>query len=380
MLKAYKYRLLPTAEQAATLDRWMGICRFVYNLALETKIRAWESIQHSLSAYDLMKQLTELKRLQGYEWIRDCSSQSLESELANLDKAYKGFFKGRGFPKFRKKSGRQTIAFRRDTRIENGKICVTKIGFIDFIQHRPLGEGEIRTCVISKTRTGDYYISVLIQDGRELPEKKAIEPDTSIGIDLGLKTFAVLSDGQTFDNPRFLTKSLQRLAIEQQALSRRYKRGTPYDQQSNRYKKQKLIVAKLHERISNQRKDFLQKVSTAITKQYDTICMEDLNIKGMIQNRKLSRAISDASWSEFVRMIEYKAEWYGKNVRQSHVFYPSSKTCSSCESVKSELSLSERSWTCESCGAVHDRDINAAINIKNYSLNAQKTLRLAPDG
>jgi putative transposase len=211
----------------------------------------------------------------------------------------------------------------------------------------------------------------LVENGKELPKPKKIKEKTTVGIDVGLKTFATLSDGQKFENPKYLHQQLQRLKKEQRTLARRYKRGVKISDQSKGYHKQRLVVAKLHEKISNQRADFLQKTSTAIIKQYDTICLEDLNIAGMIKNKNLAKAISDVSWSEFNRMLEYKAEWYGKNIRYIGRFDPSSKICSVCGTINKELKLSDREWNCEKCSTPHDRDENAAKNIKIFGLRTK---------
>lgn len=369
MIKAFKYRLLPTPEQEATLVRWMSMCRFVYNLGLETKKRAWEQ-RVNLGSYELMRQLTDLKNSE-CQWLKDCSAQTLESAIANLDEAYKRFYKGNGFPKFKKRSGRQSITFRRDSRIAGGKIFLTKIGGIDFIQHRRIGIGQIRACTVSKTPSGAFFISIAVKDENVIPEKRPVIPETTTGIDLGIKTFATLSDGQTFDNPKYLHRQLKRLRVEQRTMRRRLKIGVKIQDQSKGYHKQKLVVAKLHEKIANQRNDFLHKVSTAIIKQYDTVCLEDLNIAGMMKNGSLAKAISDVSWYEFTRLLEYKAEWYGKNIVRIGRFQPSSKTCSCCGHVLAELDLSVREWACVECGSRHDRDLNAANNIKNFGLKTQ---------
>lgn len=370
MLKAYKYCLLPTDEQKQILASWFGSCRFIYNLGLESKIAAWTSLQKNVSCFDLMRQLTELKNTE-CTWLSECPRQSLESAITNLDNAYTKFFKGGGFPKFKKRSGRQSMQFRQDSKIKGGKIFLTKIGGIDFIQHRPLGEGDIRTVTVSKTPSGKYFVSILVKNYKELPDKKTISTETSVGIDVGLKTFATLSDGETFENPKYLNHQLKRLRVEQRKLDRKHKKGIKIADQSNGYHNQKIVVAKLHEKITNQRKDFLQKVTTSIIKKYDTICIENLNVKGMMQNRKLSKAISDVSWFEFNRMLEYKAEWNGKNLIYIGRFEPSSKICSNCGNIFKELKLSDREWDCEKCGTHHDRDANAAINIKNFGLRGK---------
>lgn len=372
MIKSYKYRLLPTAEQEATLNKWFGMVRFIYNLGLEVKVASWVSAQKNITCFDLMKQTTELKR--EYKWLAECPGQSLESALTNLDNAYTKFFKGGGFPKFKKRSNRQSMTFRRSTKILDGKVVLTKIGAIDFVQHRPLGSGEIRTAVVSKTPTWQYFISILVEDGKEFPAKKKILDRSTVGIDVGLKTFATLSNGHKFDNPKHLYHQLNRLRIEQRKLSRRFKRGKSAEEQSVGWQKQRLIVARLHEKIKNRRQDFLHKTSTGIIKNHDTICIEDLNVQGMMRNRNLSKAISDVGWSEFIRMLSYKAEWYGKNIVKIGRFEPSSKICSSCGSIFKELKLSDREWTCKKCGTHHDRDLNAAKNIKNFGSKARPSI------
>lgn len=370
MLKAYKYCLLPTDEQKETLAQWFGQVRFIYNLGLETKIAGWVSQKKHVSCFDLMRQLTELKKTE-CPWLAECPRQSLESSLTHLDNAYTRFFKGGGFPTFKKRSSSQSITFRRESKIIGDKIQLSKIGLIDFVQHRPVGKGDIRTVVVSKTATSKYFVSILVENHKELPAKKIVKEKSTVGIDVGLKTFATLSDGQTFENPKYLHEQLRRLRIEQRTLARRYKKGINTADQSKGWHKQKLVVAKLHEKIKNQRQDFLHKTSTSIIKKYDTVCLEDLNIAGMIKNRNLSKAISDVSWSEFMTMLTYKAEWYGKNIVKIGRFDPSSKICSDCGNVFKGLTLSMREWVCEKCGSVHDRDLNAAINIKKFGSKAR---------
>lgn len=370
MLKAYKYRLLPTEDQKATFAQWFGSCRFVYNLGLEAKIAAWTSLKKSVTCFDLMKQLTELKRTE-CTWLKDCPGQSLESSLTNLDNAYTAFFKGGGFPKFKKRSTAQSMQFRRDAKVKDGKIKLTKTDWIDFVEHRPLGIGEIRTVTVSKTAAGGYFVSILIEDKKQLPEKKPLNSETTVGIDMGLKTFSTLSDGTQFANPRLLQASLKRLRIEQRKLSRRYKKGVKAVDQSKSWHKQKIVVAKIHEKIKNQREDFLHKVSTEIINRYDTVCLEDLSIAGLMKNGNLSKAIADVSWYQFGQFLKYKAEWYGKNIKVIGRFDPSSKICSICGTINKELSLSDRVWVCKNCSTRHDRDKNAAQNIKNFGLKTR---------
>lgn len=370
MLKAYKYRLLPTDEQKLKLSNWMGACRFVFNLALETKVAAWKAGKR-LSAFDLMKQLTELKKTE-CKWLSEFNAQSLESAITNLDKAYNKFFGGGGFPNFKHRGGRESIQFRMGSKINDTNVYLPKFGLIEFIKHRPIPEGEIRTVTVSKTPAGNYFVSILVKTNEEIPDKKDIIENTAVGIDVGLKTFASLSNGETFDNPKYLQQQLKRLKKEQRTLARRYRRGVKISEQSKGYHTQRLVVAKLHEHIANQRKDFLHKVSAEVIKNNDTICLEDLNISGMIKNGNLAKSITDVGWNEFARLLEYKAEWNGKNVVYIGRFEPSSKMCSFCGTINAELKLSDRIWTCETCGEEHDRDHNAAVNIKQIALQITK--------
>ena len=367
MLKAYKYCLLPNEVQKEQLNRFFGSIRFVYNLGLETKISAYVGNKKNLTCIDLANQVKELKNNEA-PWLAESPSQSLQMALRNLDNAYTNFFRGKGFPKFKKKSNTQSIQFPQGVSFAGDKIYLPKLKHVDFVKHRELGAGKIKTVTVSKKPSGKYFVSILIDNGDTLPEKKPIKYPTAVGIDVGLKTFAVLSDGQQFENQKYLHHQLKRLRVEQRTLSRRYKKGVKTIEQSNGYKRQRIIVAKLHEKITNQRQDFLHKTSTAIIKQYDTICLEYLNVRGMIQNRCLSQAISDVSWSTFIGMLEYKASWYGKNIVTIGRFEPSSKICSNCGSIYKELKLSERTWICAKCGTTHDRDQNAAVNIKNFGM------------
>lgn len=370
MFKSYKYCLLPTDEQKNKLNAWMGSCRWLYNLALETKIASWASAQKNVSCFDLMKQLTELRK--EVDWLEACPQQSLESVLTNLDAAYTAFFKKKSsFPKFKTRSNTQSIIFRRDSVIKDGKIKLTKIGWIDLVVHRPYGNGEIRTVTVTKVPSGKYFVSVLVKDNAELPSKQPIKESNTVGVDVGIKSLITLSDGTKFDNPKHLQKYLNRLRIEKRTLSRRYKRGIKTSEQSKGWHKQRIVVAKLYEKITNKRLDFLHRASHQIIQNFDTICIENLNISGMLKNDKLAKSISDASWGEFIRQLKYKAEWNGKNILEIGKFDPSSKLCSNCGTINKELSLSDRNWICETCGTNHDRDINAAINIKNFGLRTK---------
>ncbi|AYD48123.1 RNA-guided endonuclease TnpB family protein [Arachidicoccus soli] len=366
MLKAYKYCLLPTEEQKQQLAMFFGSCRFVFNLGLETKMQAWTTARKHLTCIDLANQMKELKDTEA-TWLQECPSQTLQMSLRNLDNAYTQFFKGGGFPKFKSKHRKQSIQFPQGvkTDFENSIIFLPKLKNVTCIFHRQF-KGEIKTVTVSRTSTGKYFVSILVENQKQLPKKKPVMQKTTVGIDMGVKTFATLSDGTTFDNPKHLRNNLRRLRVEQRKLSRRFKRGAK--EQSKNFLKQKLVVAKLHEHIKNQREDYLHKASTHIIRSYNSICLEDLNIKGMMQNEKIALAIGEVGWHKFKTMLEYKAEWYGKNILYIGRFQPSSKLCSHCGHIFKELSLKDRSWTCQSCGTHHERDENAALNIKTFGL------------
>lgn len=366
MLKAFKYELAPTPEQANHLNRIMGSCRFVYNLALDTKIQAYTK-GVSVNCFELMKQLTDLKS--EYEWLYESPTHALQHAISNLDNAFTNFFKGRvKFPRFKSRKHKQSFHVPAGAKVDwkKGLVFLPKLKWVKLIVSRGFN-GNIRNATVSKTPTGKYFVSILVETRQAVPAKLPMVRDTSVGVDVGLKHFATLSDGTKVDNPKFLFHSLKRLRIEQRTMKRRFRRGVK--EQSNGYQKQKLVVARLHERVANQRKDFLHKVSTAIVKQFDTVVLEDLNIKGMIQNHHFSRAITDVGWSMFEGFVRYKCEWYGKNFEQIGRFEPSSKICSSCGHHKGELSLSEREWMCIKCETKHDRDLNAAVNIRNFGLS-----------
>src|SRR5271170_82690 len=378
MLKAFKYALLPTDQQKHQLARFFGSCRFVYNLGLETNWQAWTLVHQHLTWVDLAKEMKELKD-SGATWLQDCPSQTLQMSLRNLDNAYSRFFRGEGPPKFKSKYKRQSIQFPQGvkTDFENSSIFLPKLKNVSCIFHRGF-KGKIKTVTVSKTPTGKYFVSILTENQSELPKKRPVREKTAVGIDMGVKTMATLSDGTTFLNPKFLRKSLRRLRVEQRRMSRRFKKGAK--KQSKGYLKQKRVVAMVHQRIKNQRNDYLHQTSTEIIRSFDTVCLEDLNIKGMMQNEKLALAIGEVGWGKFKSMLEYKAGWYGNNIIYIGRFEPSSKMCSHCGAINKELKLKDRSWSCKSCGTDHDRDLNAAINIKNIGFrNRPSTVNVSQD-
>ncbi len=360
----YRFRLYPNKEQEHFLNIQFGHCRFVYNhfLALSKKEYEKKGIKWKYSRYQSM--LPALKR--EYPFLKQANSQSLQVSLQNLDTAYKNFFKGEtGFPKFKKKKSKQTVQIPQHFAIEKvskkrGLLKIPKLKTpIPIKMHRDI-EGDIRSISITKTPDGRYYLNVLT--------KKKIQPlkptNKTAGIDVGIKEFAIIYDGENthhIENPKYLQKSEKRLIKLQRQLSRKQKG-------SKNWEKARQKVAKQHQKIVNQRKDFLHKVSSAIIKQYDAIVVESLNIKGMIQNQKLSKQIADVSWYEFMRMLEYKAKWYGRHIIKADRFYASSKTCSVCGYKNDQLTLSVRKWQCPECGILHDRDENASKNLYQIGL------------
>jgi len=354
-VKGFKYRLYPTNSQKELIAKHIGSSRFVYNLALETKNSAYLGSKHNFSPFDLIKQLPELKKECG--WLKEVNSQSLQQSIQNMDIAFKKFFKGGGFPKFKSKhKGRQSFAVPQNVLLENNFLIIPKFKEgIEIVLHRPIN-GTIKSATISVTPTGKYFASILVDTNEIIPQKVAINENTTIGIDLGIKSFLVTSNGLEIENPKYLRKAQDKLKYVQRKYSK------------NKGKRTKKKLAKLHENVVNKRKDFLHKLSSKLISENQTIALETLAVKNMVKNHNLAQSINDVSWSTFVTMLEYKADWYGKNILRIGRFAPSSKTCSCCGHINKELTLKDREWTCKGCNSVLDRDVNAAINIKNFAL------------
>ena len=379
MLKAYEYRIYPSISQKMELAKAFGSCRFVYNKALAHKKNTYESSQTSISYNTLAT--TFLKTLkQEFPWLREAPSQGLQQSLRHLDSAYKNFFrKTGGFPNFKSKFARQSISYPQFVTVDFNKstLSIPKLGKFLAIFHRTFDTNisAIKTCTLTKSKTGKYFISILVDDHLPTPEK-ILFTGKDIALDLGIKHFYTPSHGDKIENPKFYDQALPRLKRLQRILSLK-KKG------SNNYRKLKLVIARIHEKIVNQRDNFLHQLSSKVINDNQVIFLEDLGIKDMMQeaNTSLARNIGDVSWSKFVSFLKYKAEWRGKRIIQIGRYEPSSKKCSVCGKINEELKLSDREWQC-SCGALHDRDVNAAKNILTFGRERAefKSLEIASIG
>lgn len=361
MLKAYKYRLFPTKEQEEKLNQQFGCVRYIYNWGLDTKIKEYETTKKTLSCFALMKQLTEMK--EKHEWLKESDSQVLQASLRNLDNAFTAFFRKQNrFPKFKSKHNKQSCIYPQRVRInfDEQEVYLPKIGVVKIPKDRQF-EGKIKSVSVSKTYTNKYFASMLVDDGLAFPVKKLITEKGTIGVDMGLKHFATISNGEKVDNPKFLVSSQKRLAVKQKQLSRKKRGGV-------KRQKAKFLVARVHEGITNQRSDFLHKLSRRLISENQAVAIEDLNINGMLKNHCLAKGISDVSWGLFFQYLNYKADWYGKTILKIGRFEPSSKICNNCGWVNKSLSLADRQWECQNCKTILDRDINASINIKKFAL------------
>ncbi|MBD0301080.1 MAG: IS200/IS605 family element transposase accessory protein TnpB [Tolypothrix sp. T3-bin4] len=358
MYKAYKFRIYPTNEQQIALAKAFGCCRWFWNYSLNLCQETYLTTGKGLSRGAIQGLLPSLKK--EYSWLTDAYSQCLQYVALNLSTAYKNFFEKRtGFPRFKSKHGKQSISYPSNVKLDGDYLKLPgKVGLIYCKQDRKF-DGQIKTVTVSLNPEGKYYASVLVDDGRAIPQFST--EGKAIGIDLGLTHFCITSNGSKFDNPRHTTKYARNLKKKQQSLARKQKSS------KNRYKA-KSKVSKVHSKIRRVREDFLHKLSRKIVNENQVIAVENLNVKGMVRNHNLAKAISDCGWGQFCTRLKYKSEWSGKTYIEVDRFFASSKTCSVCLNRVDSLSLDIRDWTCSQCNTHHDRDVNAAINIRNEAL------------
>ena len=365
MLRVVKIRIYPTEQQKVSLAKAFGTTRWVWNHFLALTNQTYKETGKGIAKYDMIKQLPKLKKQEETEWLKQTYSQSLQSVCLNLSRAFVNFFEKRArYPRFKSRHGKQSLIYPQNVKLAENKIYFPKLDWINAIIHRPI-EGVIRTVTITKNSAEQYYASVMFEDGTEKPLPNSALKDTAkgkaIGIDLGLTHFAITSDSQKFANPRWFKKHEKNLKIKQQQLSRKQKG-------SNNRNKSRLKVAKVHNKVTRCREDFHHKLSRRIVNENQVLVLENLAIKNMLKNHNLAKAISQVGWGQFCTMLKYKAEQEGKVYLEVDRFFPSSKICHVCLNQVDSLPLDVRTWTCSSCGTTHDRDINAAISLRDEGL------------
>jgi len=367
MKKTYKYRLLGNRMAFGNADRWLELCRRLYNAGLEQRITIYKQKRGRISCYEQIKQLPELKV--GFPEYCEVGSQVLQDVLERLDKAYKAFFRrvkngdGKaGFPRFKGRDRYDSFTLKQaGWKLEDKYLTIRNVGRFKIRLSRPI-EGTIKTVTIRRSATGKWYVCFSCDN---VPERRLPKSDKAVGIDVGIKSFLVDSEGGRVDNPGYFRKSERLLRRRQRTLCRRIKG-------SQGRHKARILVAKAHEGVKNQRSDFLHKVANGYVRDYGVLVFEDLNISGMARNHHLAKSITDSSWGIFIGLVEYKAAEAGRKLIRIPRFEPSSKTCSECGAIKQDLTLNDRQWVCKSCGVLHDRDYNAAKNIRRVGQTLQE--------
>ena len=357
MFKAFKYRIYPTTEQRDLLVKSFGCCRWFYNYSLNLTTETYKKTGKGLSRNEIIKLLPQLKK--EHEWLTEPPSQVLQQVADNLSSAFLNFFEKRAkYPNFKKKHQRQSIRFPQKMKLSGDYLTLPKLGKV-YCKVSRIPEGEFKSVTVSMTQGGEFYASCLFDEGKDKPELS--KEGKAVGIDLGITHFAITSDGTKQGNPKHYRKHEKKLAKYQKRLAKKQKG-------SNNRNKARKRVAKVHQKITRCREDFLHKLSRKLVDENQVIVVEYLAVKNLVRNHKLAKSIADLGWGKFCTMLKYKAEWEGKIYREVDRFFPSSKTCNHCLHRTSEMPLDIRSWQCPKCGTLHDRDINAAKNIRDEGL------------
>lgn len=383
---SYKFRLYPNKKQQMLLKDHFNACRFIYNHFLEEKIKYYKETKKTISWVSQAKELPLLKKQEEYKWLSNIGSQCLQQSILNLDHAYTNFFRsGKGFPKFKSKKFSKKVFTTPLTNgnikidLENKRLSIPKFtklknedNRIKCIFHREI-KGNIKQCTISQDKDGKFYVSILTEMNKEFPLKPSIDRNKALGIDFGVKTFLALSNGEKIDSPKYFKRSKDKLAKHQKEFSK-------LEKDSTKWKSKKEQITKLHSKIARQRKDFLDKLSHKLTNdsQVDSICIENLSIKELESksNKHMNRNLNDLAWNMFVGMLNYKSNWYGKNLIVIGKFDPSTQICNKCGYRNHDLTLNDREWICPNCGERLDRDINAAKNILDFAISNMNFKRL----
>nr|WP_211173384.1 IS200/IS605 family element RNA-guided endonuclease TnpB [Brasilonema bromeliae] len=357
VLKAYKYRIYPTSEQSILLAKSMGCARWFYNYALNLTSETYKTTGKGLSRNEIINLLPSLKK--EHEWLTEPPSQCLQQVALDLSSAFLNFFEKRGlYPNFKKKGQKQSIRFPQEIKLDGSYLTLPKLGKVYCkVSRKP--DGKLKSVTVSLTSSGEYYAACLYDDGKDIPVSSS--EGKAVGIDMGITHYAITSDGTKHGNPKYYRKYETKLAQKQKLLSRKHKG-------SNNRNKARIKVAIVHTKITRCREDFLHKLSRKLVDENQVIVVENLAVKNMVRNHKLAKSISDAGWGQFCTMLKYKAEWKRKTYIEVDRFFPSSKTCSNCLHQVDHLSLDIRSWQCPRCQTLHDRDVNAAINIRDEGL------------